>query len=654
MLARCSRAIGREAGTNLLLSLLLCVISLSIYLPLSTATSRYFYHEDDAHHFNRTVEMAQRHDLNPHYFNKPALHFYLRMPLVYASVAYERMRGRQLSTKDIRTRDPYGLAGYSYTPSHPNVLLWARSASVAWSCLLIIISFLALRLLKVPALLSACAALLVLLSPEVLRNSYVVGVDTLMALGCVLTFTYALASLTRYSPRRLTICALLAGLSCAAKYNAAPICIVPLMLWWLCDRSRSGVVLVCCVPVLGFLLGAPFSLLTPGEFWRGVSYEAWHYGVAGHEGHSTSRGIPQVLFYLRWLVTDGLGISACLLALVGLWSLAARNLRAALLLASFPLAYALLMVMQKTHFTRNMLVIVPFGAIAFGLGLHAMTSSLRRPAIWKAGVAIATLAVCLFPIQARARHYLSDTLSRVDSRDQVIHWLSHERPRNSDVAVAGDLQLPISVFSIPGVDAFNPKTRSIATLIQEGYSFFVVPTDLSNLDAELTEIMLSIPGNASPQRIPANPAISILRAKAGAAAFAASRAPASFAFTYDSGALIPTCAKSTGESHCWISSLITTLQLPVVAGTHTLEVMSPWSQQTINITDQSGTLVASTKLNAPGEWEQLPIHARADSPELLLTMTIQHVHSPESQGLSSDPRRLGVAIRAIHRDKLGS
>ena len=117
--------------------------------------------------------MAARRDLNPHYFNKPALHFYLRLPVVYAAAWYERSSGRLNSIREIRTRDPYGLAGYAYTPSHPRVLAAMRLESVAWSALIACATFIIVGLLRHSVRVAFAAGLITILSPEVLKNSYI-------------------------------------------------------------------------------------------------------------------------------------------------------------------------------------------------------------------------------------------------------------------------------------------------------------------------------------------------------------------------------------------------------------------------------------------------------------------------------------------------
>ncbi len=605
--------------------------------------------------------MAARRDLNPHYFNKPALHFYLRIPVVYLAAWYERYAGRINSVRDIRTRDPYGLAGYAYTPSHPRILAILRLESAAWSALMAVATFLVVGLLRHSIRVALAAALIVSASPEVVRNSHIIGVDTLMGLTCIATTAYAYWALNSYRKRHLIICAFIAGLACAAKYNAAPVVLVPLALWWLCDRSFSGLVITSIVPALGFIIGAPYTLLTWDEFIKGISYEIWHYGQAGHEGHSAGRGWPQALLYLRWGLADGIGVSAAVLALVGGCWLSVYDRRALLLLLAFPLPYAALMIAQKAHFVRNMVVMVPYAATLAGVGIAALVTTVKERR--KQHLLATTLAViALWPIASSTYSMLHRALLWHDSRDTAVAWITQHSQSSEarDIAVAGSLQLPISIFALRGVDAFNPAKLSIAHLLQAGYEYIVIPSDMALLDAELSEIVTSIPGEPWPQRIPNNPAISIVRAKPSGVERAARRVPSSLAFIAGKARLWPVCSTTapeattktsiTNEDYCWITSRVTELVIPALLGPGVFEIRSPWPDQTVTVTDTHGALLASTKLSDTNNWETLPIPAiTSDQPNSTLPrniiLTLTQVHSPQSRGLNRDTRRLGIAVR---------
>lgn len=625
--------------------LALLVVSIATSWPLIEANSRYIYQEDDGHHFNRTVEMAARRDLNPHYFNKPALHFYLRLPVVYAAAWYEKNAGRLQSLREIRTRDPYGLAGYAYTPSHPRILAAMRLESVIWNALIAIATFVIVGLLRHSVRVAFAAGLIAALSPEALKNSYIIGVDTLMALMCIATSAYAIWALNSYSRKKLSIAALLAGLACAAKYNAAPIVLVPLVLWFLNDRGFKGFFICALGPLLGFLIGAPYSVLSFSEFWSGVSYEAWHYSVAGHEGHMAERGWPQALLYLRWALSDGVGVSAAILAILGGSWLSVYNRRAFFLLLVFPLSYTALMISQRAHFTRNMVVMIPYLAAFAGVGIAALISVIKDRR-WQHVAMLAITAFAIWPIANISLGSVSAAQKSHDSRDALVDWIATEDNRSqADIAVAGNLLIPVSTFALLGVDAFNPEKVSLAELIQTGYEYIALPTDMSLLDAELTELVTSFPGEPWPQRVPKSPAISIVKIKPQGVEKAARKAPSKLSFIAGKSLLWPNCPGISGEEYCWITARITELSIPALVGPGVFEVRSPWPNQNVTITDQHGQLLASTKLTNSDTWETLPIPASPSGQPRTVFLKISQLHSPHSQGLNSDRRRLGIAVR---------
>jgi hypothetical protein len=100
-----------------------------------------------------------------------------------------------------------------------------------------------------------------------------------------------------------------------------------------------------------------------------------------------------------------------------------------------------------------------------------------------------------------------------DSRDQLAIWLHEQSKRGSNIAVAGPLQIPIGLFYLPGVDAFNPAKTSMMQLVKKGYDFIafgnasLLPEDT---DADL-KIEKIIPGDSKTLRVPKNPQVTIYK-----------------------------------------------------------------------------------------------------------------------------------------------
>lgn len=543
-----------------LLLLVYAVVALwatSLRLPLIEGTSRYFYQEDDGHHFNHTVEMTQavvrRGDFNPHYFNKPSLHFYVRIPVVLASVVWARCRGELASVHDLRTRDPRvsEFDGYRWTPSHPTVLEWNRALSIFLSIALVVASMWcagllvrscdplpskvlggadekrAAGLVALPGMLLV-AGLVPAFSLEVVRNSHIIGVDMLMALLSLVTTIVALVVLHNWSRTWLCICCLAAGLSCSSKYNAAPIALVPVVAWWLHTRPSWRDLrrlwwvcpVIAGVVVIGFLIGTPYALLSFRDFLKDLGYEVWHYGVAGHEGHTAERGLPQALFYLRWLCSDGVGTPGVVLAVVGSYWLIRRAPREAVLFLSFPALYVLLMVCQRANFTRNMVVVVPYVGILAALGGYALVAwgaSLCAAPVWRRMVVwggwLALLGGVVYPLWIQAREFVDAAVHHTDSRDALSVWLQEKSREGAQVAVSGRLHMPLAILQLPGIDSFNAQRTSFDELRLQGYAFIVVPLrDGMKSDSQAMFLRdVAIPGDERQQRIPDNPAIQVYR-----------------------------------------------------------------------------------------------------------------------------------------------
>ena len=108
------------------LALVLCIAAW-LRVPFITSGLPFFALEDEAHHFQRTVEMVKTGSFNPEYFNKPSLHFYLRMPVVAAAFVSAVKAGEIRRVDQMVTRSPAPRGGWAFTVSHPRILVWNRA-----------------------------------------------------------------------------------------------------------------------------------------------------------------------------------------------------------------------------------------------------------------------------------------------------------------------------------------------------------------------------------------------------------------------------------------------------------------------------------------------------------------------------------------------
>jgi hypothetical protein len=641
---------------QLLLLALACGIALLIRLPSIGADLPFIYQEDDGHHFNRTIEMFKRGSLDPiDYFNKPSLHFYLRLPVVAVSVQDALSKGELQSIKEIRTRDPYGLSGYAYTVSHPRILWWNRAFSVFLSILLVVVTFCGAQRLTSSPYLAFFGSLLPSLSLEVVKNSHIIGVDILMALMCLLSSTSSVLLISKHPRFALILSSIFAGLAASSKYNAAPIAIVPALTALMSFPTSVIPALAAAggITIVAFFAGSPYILLHPVEAWNDIRYELWHYGAAGHIGHSTDRGLPQALFYSDWLITDGIGVSCSFLALVGvivlLFSKSSREESPReWIFVSFPLAYILLMVMQKTNFTRNMVVVVPYLGVAAACGLqYAINAFKARSAIKPIAFFACTLA--LYPLLISDLHYLEKVITSKDSRTKLASWVVSERDIEKDVAINGELQFPISFFSLRGVDAFNPTKVGILELLNQGYTYVVTtPADAAKIGNEVAIIQTVqfIPGSSNDLRIPIDPSITILGLKASLSREELSQLPSqilNISITKDSKRL--SCERGE-ENICWLRGRLNKIFFERTAESPsdlTFELVSPWSDQEVIFEDKSGKIAQRMELRTPS----VPLRLTLSIDDFPITVRLSRIHSPEGQGLSEDTRRLGISFKYL-------
>lgn len=634
-----------QSFLTVLLFLSVCATTYALRWPLVTANDRYFRDEDDSRQFNRTVEMVKEKDLNPRYFNKPSLNFYLRLPVVLGGYAAAKSKGEIQSLDEIQTRDPFGLSGWSFVASHPTILRWNRIFSISLSVGVVAFAFIiAIQLGRGPGY-ASLAGLITGLSPEVLKNSHIIGVDVLMAFFCLACTAVGIRCVSKTSRASLVLCGLLAGLAGAAKYNALPIVLVPLSVWALKERTRYGLFLALVSPGVGFFFGCPYSLLSFTEFGQAVVQEAWHYSVAGHEGHSAEPGLEQAIFYFGWLIAEGVGIAAGGLALASsVYFVKRRNFEIAVFL-SFPIAYSLLMIFQKTNFTRNMVVMVPYVAVMAVCGLARLAKVAEHESVKKgAPPALASLAIIQLAIPCVVFIRAQD---RIDSRDIAASWISLERPADQDVAVSGPLQISPAALKSPGVDIFTPSEKTSAALIQEGYSFAIMsPLSTVASDRALLSTAKDIPGALFQQKIPDSPAIRVYRLNTDRLDLASKKAPSSLVLAAADPASPPTCATEE-EPFCWLTARHTnvTLQDKVSdARTVRMPVMSPWSNQEITIATPKGTQLYRGTIESASAWSEISFKLPPNIESL--SVTLGRVHSLASRKKGSDSRRLGLAVKA--------
>ena len=493
------------------------VIGFCLRVPQIGANLPYFYDPDETTHFNRLVRMVQSNDYHPYYFLKPSLHFYLRMPAVAGGFLWSARAGEMRSVHEIVTTDNHAPDRIARTASHPRIVMWARSVTLLFSLLLILATAgIASRFVTNPSLAVVAAALVACALP-LIEDSEKIGVDTLMAAMCVVTAWLSLRVLERPTLGRTALAGLAAGLAVSSKYNAMPIVVVPLLACLLSGRfSPSMLAAALGLPAVGFFAGTPYGLFYPADLLDGMAREIAHYGLPRSSGPVVEPGWPHAVRFLRWL-SNNVGVLVTLAGIAGaaLLPIAGRHRRAAIVMLAFPMAFGVFMFNQKLAFFRNMLVLIPFVAVAAAWVVERLATHVSRQS-WMPSGGRAVLPVLVFVLLAQpavmAITLWRETGTAPESRRLVSAWLDEAATPETETAIAGDLRLPAADYGTTGITfARTDQLTDPKRLFLDGYDRIVVgPTfTLPAHATDLVQVHRIFAGNRYQTYIPRNPEITI-------------------------------------------------------------------------------------------------------------------------------------------------
>jgi hypothetical protein len=221
--------------------------------------------------------------------------------------------------------------------------------------------------------------------------------------------------------------------------------------------------------VFGFLIANPYALLDLPNFLNGVAFDLSHYR-SGHPGYE---GSNNWLFYLSYLLREGVGPGIFLAATGGLALTVFRRETKLLFLSLFPLVYFILISDYRVRFVRTIMPVVPFlslmGAYFLWEGLGWLRQRLKMKGAMNYLISGALLlAVVIFPFVRSLQFDIGS--SRISTRTLASQWIEQNIPKGSKIAsnqystVLGDgylvLELPLSDYPFE----FYKK---------EGYSYLV-------------------------------------------------------------------------------------------------------------------------------------------------------------------------------------
>ncbi len=393
------------------------------------------YNPDEVSIMSRALAFASG-DLNPHNFLYPTLYFYLLFGWLGAYFVAAWTVGAIPSLTAFQQSfflDPTG------------IYLAGRVLSVAFGVATIAgVWRIGQRIWSASA--GMAAAFFLAVAPFAVRDAHYVkhDVPTTAALVAVFMSIVALAESHQADrARRLRIAAILAGLATSMHYYAVFIGVpVAIGAWfaWASEplRQRATQVLkAAAIAAAAFFLGSPFLLAEPLTAVRDI--RANRQIVIDRAVETASQWFPSAWDYARMLALDATGWPIALLAVIGIAVLARSRPRVMCLLVSFPVVF-LLFISNTVAATRYVNPVLPFVAIAAGIGLSSLASlgrrGLRPAGVSPLGSVALTLVAALAAWPALGASLHAGTFFRqTDTRTLALDFMRAHVPEGATVLV---------------------------------------------------------------------------------------------------------------------------------------------------------------------------------------------------------------------------
>ncbi len=382
----------------LILHFAFLILALALRLPgltwgLPNAEHWYSYHPDE-----RQIALAVSNvanDFNPHFFNYPSLFIYL----TYFAYLIQTILGFGTPPN-----------GTPWPPLHDVILSGRIVCALLGAATIPAVFLIGQRIAGLspsskrasespsleegvsPARWPLCAAFLMAALPGHVQHSHFATVDVPATFFVVWSLFFALKALTPPAQRApaspqtagrgetsaLLISAFLAGLAAATKYNAGLVVIAPLCALWFggFDKQILRTLGAIIVATVAFVLGCPFSVLSPQEFLgnrtdSGLLYELLVHPRQGQGDIFLNTGngwLYHLTFNLPFALTAPLTIAA----IAGLFVVVRSKNKLWLPLLAFAGLYFLTLGLSQVRFMRYNLPLVPVLCLAAAFALTAL------------------------------------------------------------------------------------------------------------------------------------------------------------------------------------------------------------------------------------------------------------------------------------------
>jgi len=285
-------------------------------------------------------------------------------------------------------------------------LFWGRFLTVLLSTTTILITFMiGARLFN--ELVGLFASVFIAYSYMHITNSYMITVDNPMTFWSLLCICFAAYLFNNPSFRYYLLSAACMGLAVSTKYTAY-LCALPIFFAHLnanaFKRKKiinkkllfAGLVALCI-----FFITTPYSLIDFESFTTDLQFEVNHYrtGHSGHDDESVS-----YFFYFSALI-EQFGVIQLLLTGIGIYLMLRKDMRRAIFLLVFPVAFFLFIGSYKVRFDRNVVVLIPFLSLFAGYAIWGIINILQNSKT-SASKLFRTMAFLLFGVTVISAVYI--------------------------------------------------------------------------------------------------------------------------------------------------------------------------------------------------------------------------------------------------------
>ena len=347
-----------------------------------------------------------------------------------------RLLGIEHSLSDLPDLNvPIDGSGFTTLPS---AFFVARALSALCGVALVWVAYRIGRAISSDARVGLLSALLLAVSPSVLRDSRWMSADAMVTLAATASVLASVNVLSTGRAKDYLLASLLTGLTASLKYNGALVGVSIGAAAMLRDGRRAlrnpWLYAAPLLALAAFLLTSPYAVLDFQQFWRDFTSEHTHYAT-GHDG----TGGDTLAFYSEYLI-QGEGLAA-LLALGGLVSAVVRRNAKVAVVGAFCVSYFCFINTFVTRNGRTLVPVVPtllviaawFSVECFTLVNARYLRDRAPPSARKAlgGALIALLAG--YPLSGSLQR--TATLLFEDNRELAGTWIDVHVPPHAHIAI---------------------------------------------------------------------------------------------------------------------------------------------------------------------------------------------------------------------------